>query len=94
MLTRVHIDGYQSFHDVEVRLAPLAVMFGPNAAGKSNLLDALQPLAKLGTSRTSGKEESPSPLARADREMVRLDHGVDRRKGFHLQSRAKTGIEK
>ena len=52
MLTRVHIDGYKSFHGVEVRLAPLAVMFGPNAAGKSNLLDALQLLAKLGTSRT------------------------------------------
>ena len=52
MLTRIHIDGYKSFHDVEVRLLPLAVMFGPNAAGKSNLLDALQLLAKLGTSRT------------------------------------------
>ena len=52
MLTRIHIDGYKSFHDVEVRLPPLAVMFGPNAAGKSNLLDALQLLAKLGTSRT------------------------------------------
>ena len=52
MLTRIHIDGYKSFHDVEVRLSPLAVMFGPNAAGKSNLLDALQLLAKLGTSRT------------------------------------------
>jgi len=52
MLTRIRINGYMSFHDVEVRLAPLAVMFGPNAAGKSNLLDALQLLAKLGTSRT------------------------------------------
>ena len=52
MLTRIHIDGYKSFHDVEVRLSPLAVMFGPNAAGKSNVLDALQLLAKLGTSRT------------------------------------------
>ena len=52
MLTRIHIDGYKSFHDVEVRLSPLAVMFGPNAAGKSNFLDALQLLAKLGTSRT------------------------------------------
>ena len=40
MLTRIRIKGYKSFHDVEVRLSPLAVMFGPNAAGKSNLLDA------------------------------------------------------
>ena len=52
MLTRVRIKGYKSFHDVEVRLSPLSVMFGPNAAGKSNLLDALQLLARLGTSRT------------------------------------------
>ena len=52
MLKRIRIKGYKSFHDVEVRLSPLAVMFGPNAAGKSNLLDALQLLAKLGTSRT------------------------------------------
>ena len=52
MLTRIRIKGYKTFHDVEVRLSPLAVMFGPNAAGKSNLLDALQLLAKLGTSRT------------------------------------------
>ena len=52
MLTRIRIRGYKSFHDVEVRPSPLAVMFGPNAAGKSNLLDALQLLAKLGTSRT------------------------------------------
>ena len=52
MLTRIYIDGYKSFRDVEVRLSPLAVMFGPNAAGKSNLLDALQLVAKLGTSRT------------------------------------------
>ena len=29
-----------------------AVLFGPNAAGKSNFLDALQLLSKLGTSRT------------------------------------------
>ena len=52
MLKRIYIDGYKSFQDVEVRLPRLAVMFGPNAAGKSNLLDALQLLAKLGTSRT------------------------------------------
>ena len=35
-----------------MRLEALAVLFGPNAAGKSNFLDALQLLSKLGTSRT------------------------------------------
>ncbi len=52
MLTRVHIKGYKSLSDVEVRLEPLTLLFGPNASGKSNFLDALQLLSKLATSRT------------------------------------------
>ena len=52
MLKRIHIRGYKSLEDIEVRLSQLVVLFGPNAAGKSNLLDALQLLSKLGTSRT------------------------------------------
>lgn len=52
MLKRIHIRGYKSLENVEVRLSQLVVLFGPNAAGKSNLLDALQLLSKLGTSRT------------------------------------------
>jgi AAA15 family ATPase/GTPase len=41
MLKRVKIQGYKSLVDVEVKLQPLSVLFGPNAAGKSNFLDAL-----------------------------------------------------
>ncbi len=52
MLKRIHIQGYKSLENVEVSLSRLVVLFGPNAAGKSNLLDALQLLSKLGTSRT------------------------------------------
>ena len=52
MLRRIKIQGYKSLEAVEVRLSQLVVLFGPNAAGKSNLLDALQLLSKLGTSRT------------------------------------------
>ena len=52
MLKRTHIKSYKSLEDVEVRLSPLAVLFGPNAAGKSNVLDALHLLSELGTSRT------------------------------------------
>ena len=52
MLKRIHIRGYKSLEDVEVKLSRLMVLFGPNAAGKSNFLDALQLLSKLGTSRT------------------------------------------
>jgi predicted ATPase len=52
MLQRVHIRGYKSLVDVEVELQPLTVLFGPNAAGKSNFLDALQLLSRIPASRT------------------------------------------
>lgn len=52
MLKRIHIRGYKSLVDVEVRLEPLSVLFGPNAAGKSNFLDALQLLSRAAVSRT------------------------------------------
>jgi predicted ATPase len=52
MLTRIHIQGYKSLKNVEVRLSELSVLFGPNAVGKSNFLDCLQLLSKLATSRT------------------------------------------
>jgi predicted ATPase len=52
MLRRIHIKGYKSLADVEFTLEPLAVLFGPNASGKSNFLDALQLLSRIATSRT------------------------------------------
>ena len=60
MLKRVHIQGYKSLLDVEAHIEPLTVLFGPNAAGKSNVLDALQLLSRLGTSKTL-KEAFDSP---------------------------------
>jgi predicted ATPase len=33
--------------DVDVTLRPLPVLFGPNAAGKSNFIDALQLLSRI-----------------------------------------------
>ena len=52
MLKRIKINGYKSLNNLEVSLQPLSVFFGPNAAGKSNLLDALQLLSAIVTSRT------------------------------------------
>ena len=52
MLKRIHIKGYKSLADVDVTLSPLTLLFGPNAAGKSNFLDALQLLSKMATART------------------------------------------
>src|SRR5947209_8593644 len=52
MLKRVKIQGYKSLEDVEVHLQPLSILFGPNAVGKSNFLDALQLLSRIATSTT------------------------------------------
>ena len=47
MLTRIEIDGFKSFEGFELTLPPFAVILGPNAAGKSNLFDALRFLSQL-----------------------------------------------
>jgi len=52
MLTHLVVTGFKSLTNVAVDFPPLTVLFGPNAAGKSNLLDAVQALSRIGTSRT------------------------------------------
>ncbi|MGB0561428.1 MAG: AAA family ATPase [Spirulinaceae cyanobacterium] len=51
MLSRVKIEGYKSLRNIEISLEPLSVFFGPNAAGKSNFLDALQLLSRTANSK-------------------------------------------
>jgi predicted ATPase len=51
MIRRVSIDGYKSLRDVNLEPDRLTVVFGPNAAGKSNLFDALRLLGNSVTSR-------------------------------------------
>ena len=46
-LEKVHIKNFLSLRDVELPLKPLTVLVGPNASGKSNILDALSLLNKL-----------------------------------------------
>jgi predicted ATPase len=52
MLRKLTVSGFKSLRDVTVEFPRMAVLFGPNAAGKSNLLDAIQALSRLGTERT------------------------------------------
>ena len=54
MLTRLKIAGFKSLQDVDVELAPLVVVLGPNAVGKSNFLEAVLLLSRLVTERTLG----------------------------------------
>jgi predicted ATPase len=49
MLTQIEIDGFKTFKDFKVELAPFQVIVGPNGSGKSNLFDALQLLSRLAT---------------------------------------------
>lgn len=59
MLKRIRVQGFKSLVDVEVDFKPLSVFFGPNAAGKSNLLEALQLLARITSSRNLDEAWSP-----------------------------------
>jgi len=52
MLKQLRVRGFKSLADCTVAFPRLTVLFGPNAAGKSNLLDAVQALSRIGTSRT------------------------------------------
>jgi predicted ATPase len=52
MLRRIRIHGYKSLDGVELELDDLTVVVGPNAAGKSNLLDAIHLLGRLATMQT------------------------------------------
>ncbi len=52
MLQELHVQGFKSLTDLEVTFPRLTVLFGPNAAGKSNVLEAVQALSRIATSRT------------------------------------------
>jgi len=52
MLNSLHVTGFKSLADTKLFFPRLTVLFGPNAAGKSNVLDAVQALSRIGTLRT------------------------------------------
>ncbi len=52
MITRVEISGFKTFTDFSVDLAPLTVIAGANASGKTNFLDALQVIQGLARGQT------------------------------------------
>lgn len=52
MLTKLTVRNFKSLVDVTVEFPRLAVLFGSNAAGKSNLFDAIAALSGIGNART------------------------------------------
>ena len=63
MLTKLTVRNFKSLVDVTVEFPRLAVLFGPNAAGKSNLLDAIVALSGIANARTlSDVLDRPLPV--------------------------------
>ena len=90
MLTRLRVQGFKSLHDVDIQLAPLVVLMGPNAAGKSNLLEALLLLSRLATEQTLGAAFEP-PLRGYPLEAFSLpESGLE---GLLQQDRAQLSLE-
>ncbi len=61
MLRKLRVRGFKSLADVTVEFPRLSVLFGPNSAGKSNLLEAIRALSGIGTQSSLGnalKEDS------------------------------------
>lgn len=49
MLTRLEVDGFKTFENLQIDLSPFTAIVGNNAAGKSNLFDVIQLLSNLAT---------------------------------------------
>lgn len=52
MLQSFQADGFKSLSGIDLEMTRLSLVIGPNAAGKSNLLDAIQLFSRMGTQRT------------------------------------------
>jgi predicted ATPase len=99
MITQIEIDGFKSFKDFKVELAPFQVIVGANGSGKSNLFDALQLLGRLASHDLleafqgvqgeandlflKGFEEEPEKRMFFAVEML-LDHEVENDLGQHV----------
>lgn len=90
MIRRIHVQRYKSLRDVELTLKPLSVLFGPNAAGKSNFIDALQLLSRIACSR-SLKEAFEPPYR--GRPMESFSFGPDGLEGLMKQATVSFSIE-
>ena len=74
MLRRLTVRNFKSLRDVSVDLPRLSVLFGPNAAGKSNFLEATQALSWMGNARTLHDAlNTPFPVRGHAFEAISLD---------------------
>lgn len=52
MLKKLAVQNFRSLADITIELPQLSVFFGSNAAGKSNILEAIEALSWIGNART------------------------------------------
>jgi predicted ATPase len=52
MIRQLRVHGYKSLGECEIDLGPVSVLLGPNASGKSNLLDLIGLLSQLASRET------------------------------------------
>ena len=63
MLRRLTVRNFKSLREVTVNLPRLGVLFGPNAGGKSNFLEATKALSRLADALTLGDAlQAPFPV--------------------------------
>ena len=87
MLKRLSVRGFKSLREVKIRLPPLSILFGPNAVGKSNLIEAIQTLSWAANARTLFDAlAAPFPVRGYPAEAFHMGPG-----GFAAQLREKTG---
>jgi predicted ATPase len=97
MLENISIRNFKSFKDVAVKLPRLAVILGPNAAGKSNFIDAIQALSRIASSRTLADALS-EPIRGYPIEAFSFDEsglaGLLSKKKADFELEAKFGVQK
>ncbi len=69
-ITEIRLDSFKSYSSATLELAPLTLLVGSNASGKSNALDALALLALL------AEERSVNDLERGDEDVAGLRGGL------------------
>jgi predicted ATPase len=99
MLKKIRLTNFKSFVDEEVELAPLTLLVGANASGKSNFLDALRVLKGLTLDLTlqevlDGEEKSNWPGIRGEaQEAAREGVSVFSIESTWLTSNSETPLE-
>lgn len=57
MLTRIRLENFKSWRELDIELAPITLLFGTNSSGKSSVLQALLLLKQTAEAESRSKQE-------------------------------------